>query len=181
MSEDTQKLDVQVVAESDASVPVKVDAAALRKQRKKKMSEQLEDLHALGAMGTKILKIKNKMLSAIGKDIERLGVKSLGYGKIASAGENAENAFVECDRLIAEMRANNPSMDPEIVVALMQLQLGFNKQIIEIGESYLKTERQVSTQPQGNTFSFPFPAGQSTVVAIGPAAPKAVEDSAPKD
>ncbi len=181
MSEQTN---ISVVSEPEQlpeQVPIKLDEKALKKLRKTKNAERLAEAQAMQLVGAKILKIKTKVYAQIGAQIEKLGVKHLGYGYLSSANDNADNALAECDKLISELTTNNPGIDPEVIVSLMQLKLGFNRQIIEVGESHIRADRMAATMPPGNNLMMPFPPGQSVMVSVGPSAQKAIENEKPAE
>lgn len=173
-------LPVTTLPEPSHPVPIKLDKAALGKLRKRRQDEQLAEAKAFQLVGSKILRINNKVLGKIGKEIEQMGVKRVAHGRIASAAENAGMSLVKCDQLIAEMQANNPALDPNVIVAMMRLQLDFNKQIIETGEAHLVADKQVTTSPAGNNLSIPFPVGQPMFVSVNPIPQKAIEETTPK-
>lgn len=164
-----------------SAVPIKLDEKAIKKLKKAKQAERVAEAHAMQLVGAKILKIKTSVYAKIGAQIEKLGVKHLGYGYLASANDNADNALAECDKLIAEFTSNNPGTDPDVIVALMQLKLGFNRQIIEVGDSHIRADRMAVPATTGNNLMMPFPPGQSVTVSVNPPAQKAIENGKPTE
>lgn len=148
--------------------------------RQAKAAARLEEAKGLQLMGAKVLKIRISVLAKIGEQIAKLGVKHLGYGYLASANENADNALAECDKFIAGFIANSKGVDPDVIVTLMQLKRDFNKQIIEVGENHIRADRNIGVAPTGNNLMMPFPAGQSVTVSVNPSAIGQIENGNPK-
>lgn len=179
------------MSDNAISVPVKDNAAPVGPSMKLEAGEEktlkqaraaqrLEEAQGLQLVGAKVLKIRISVLAKAGEQIAKLGVKHLGYGYLASANDNADNALAECDKLIAGLLANGGGVDPDVIVSLMQLKLGFNKQIIEVGENHLRADRNIGVAPTGNNLMMPFPAGQSVTVSVNPSAIGQIENGNPK-
>lgn len=163
MSETLELIPAEPTAPEE--VQIKLDANALVKYRR---DERLAEAQAMEEIGSRVLKIKTRVLAKIGADIERLGVKSRGYGGLASGDDNAGTALVGCDELIAEYRAKKPTPDFEVILELMRLKLQFNAQIIAVAESYLKASREAAGGTQTNNLTLPFPPGQAMTVHVAP-------------
>lgn len=160
-----EQLPVTVIHDDVEEVPIKLDAATLARHRR---AERLAEAEIMQRVGAKVLKVKTQVLGKIGKEIEKLGVKDMGYGYLASANDNAGTALVRCDEFIADLMAKTPEIDPEVIVEIMRLKLQFNAQIIEVGESHLKASREAGSGTGGNSLQIPFPAGQSMTVSVAP-------------
>lgn len=163
MSESLEVITPEPDREED--VPITLDAAALAKYRK---DERLAAALAMEEIGSKVLKINTRVLAKIGSEIEKLGVKCLGYGYLASGYDNAGQALAKCDEMISDMLAKSPPTPPEVIVEIMRLKKEFNAQIIAVGESHLKASREAVSGTQNNNLSIPFPVGQSMVVSVTP-------------
>lgn len=161
----SEPLPVSIIDDPEEEIAIKLDAATLARHRK---AERLAEAQVMSEVGAKVLKIKTQVLAKIGKEIETLGVKDMGYGYLASANDNAGSSLVRCDELIAEMLATNPSTDPEIIVEMLRLKLQFNAQIIEVGSSHLRASREAAGGTGGNNLQIPFPASQSMTVSVTP-------------
>lgn len=142
-----------------------LDAKALVKYRQ---AERLAAAQAMEEIGSKVLKINTRVLGKAGIEIEKIGVKSLGYGYIASGYGTAGESLVGCDELIAEARAKTPPAPLEAIVELMRLKLLFNAQIITMGELHLKASREAASGTQSNNLTIPFPPGQAMTVSVAP-------------
>lgn len=161
-------LPVATRPEPPQPVLIKLDARAKAKLRKRKLEEQLAEAQAFQRVGSKIIRIKERSLAKIGKEMEEMGIKRVEHGRIAYVADNASKLLVECDHKLEEMQANNPALEPEVIVTMMRLQLEFNQQILETAEAHLRAEKQITVAPSANNLSIPFPVGQPMLVSVSP-------------
>jgi hypothetical protein len=150
-----------------------------RKRRKERLAEQMAEARVFEQFGTKILKVRMKTLAAIGSDVERLGVKQIGHGKIALAGENAHIHIERLGDLVHELQSRTPPVDPSVIVDAMALVRAFNEQLMESGKAHINADKQPAVSNTSNTLSVPFPAGTPLMIGVAPQKPVTVDCSKP--
>ena len=120
-----------------------------------------------------------KTLAAIGSDVEKLGVKQIGHGKIALAGENAHIHIERLGDLVHELQSRTPPVDPSVIVDAMALVRAFNEQLMESGKAHINADKQPVVSNTSNTLSVPFPAGTPLMIGVAPQKPVTVDGSKP--
>jgi len=168
-------LEVTVIDEPEVQLPIKLDDKAMAKLRKQRRKDALAEAREFEYVGAKIIKIKNKVLAKIGSEIEKHGVKKIGHGWLASAGQHTSEVLAACDKYMAELLANNPNTDPETILSILNLKKDLISQQIQLGDSHIKADRQASEAPKSNSLQIPFPAGQSMTISTGTTAPAQIE------
>ena len=142
------------------SVPVVLDERAQRKK------EKLDMLAMYPELGSKVLKVKAKQLSSIGKNIETLGVKKIGLGSLAAYNEAALVNFLECGEYAKKLEDEKGCECAEQIIAFRQLQKQFGDQLIEVAQTYLDVDKQSGNGKSDKPLSLVFPSGQPMVVAV---------------
>lgn len=148
---------------------------------KAKYKQSLAQARLYEQFGSRVLRLKAKTQAALGKDVEELGVKRIGHGKILMASDFAEEAIARISLVIMQLQQRDPPCDPDILVDLMQLQRDFNKQLLETGQAHIDAEKMVPAQIDNSINLRTFPAGTPMVVAItkGKEPGKTIEDTKP--
>lgn len=146
------------------NIPVKLDALALKKQKK---AEELAEAKAFGQFGVKVMKIKAKAKAVLGKYADGLGIKNIAHGRIFLAGEHASEFIEQMDAIIKDLQSKVPSCDPEVIATFIRLKLDANKQLLESGEAHLRADRFAVPVNEAGMTNVSFPAGQSMVIATG--------------
>jgi len=157
--DDTTKVQVPVTFEAQDVIPISVKAD--------KMKSRLEEAKMLSKLGASIVRVKNKSMAVIGKHMEELGIKQIGHGRIAIAGDNAEVAVAKIGAYVDHLMAQ-PNVSPEVIAIWMELQKDFNRQIMDSGEMHIKASAVAESDGNNKSISLPFPAGSQVAVAIGP-------------
>lgn len=154
--------------ESEA-VTVTLDAMALaRKRAKDRLAERMAEARELEKFGNKVMKVKLAALTAIGADVVKMGVKNIGHGKIALAGDMAHVAVEHLVDLVHDLRTREKQPEPEVIVAAMKEMRAFNQQLMDSGKAHIEADKQPVQGNTGTTVTFPFPAGTPMVVGIAP-------------
>lgn len=173
--------DFQEANTVDVPIIDKVTGNIVQSQKIKKARRvaRLSDLAEYERMGVKIVKFKTAVAAQLGKHAERLGVKLIGHGKLIVAAEHADSTIDELDSIIQEMMASG-DCDKETLLGFFQTKLGFNKQLIEIGESHIDAVRDVGLDSKSSDIRVPFPQGSPLTVAITNQTPSKPEQVEPK-
>jgi hypothetical protein len=101
--------------------------------------------------------------------VEKMGVKQIGHGKIALAGDMAHVAVEHLVDLVHDLRTKTPACNPEVIVAAMREMRAFNEQLMESGKAHIEADKQLVGGNTAVNFTAPFPAGTPLVVGIAPA------------
>jgi len=145
---------------------------------RKKYSTALTEAKAFEQFGGKIMKIKLKSLAAIGNDLDKMGAKKIGHGRIAVTGEEAEAAIAICDERIDAYRVMDPPCDPQVIIALLEVRLGYTRLILDSGKAHIDAEKQVATVNKTSNIAMSFPQGQPMMVAVQ--STNSIEDTKPE-
>lgn len=167
-----------------AEVAIKLDETAIRRAKAKARHQAaLAEARMFEQIGSKVLKIKTRTLSMLGDNVEVLGIKKIGHGKILIAGENAETAIAKLDELVEELQHKDPPCEPSVIRDYMQLRLSYNRQLMESGQAHIEADKQPSGKGDGANITIPFPAGTPMMVAVGThsKAIDSIENSHPKE
>lgn len=157
--------------------PISLQVTLSEKLAKQKARQQiaLAEAQAFKQLGSAVIKVKAKTHAALGKYADKIGIKSIGLGRILLAGDNADSAFAELDDIIRQLMTSDPPTPPDVIASFVQLKRDFNRQLMESGEAYIRADKSPSEDNKGNSLSLPFPAGSQLAVAIGPSKPKEVK------
>lgn len=159
-------------------VAVTLDAMALAKKRAKdRLMERMAEARELEKFGNRVMKVKLAALTAIGADVVKMGVKNIGHGKIALAGDMAHVAVEHLVDLVHDLRTREKPPEPEVIVAAMKEMRAFNQQLMDSGKAHIEADKQPVQGNTGTSISFPFPAGTPMVVGIAPQNAMKIEDS----
>jgi len=142
-------------------------------RRRKQLREEAEEARLFETLGSKVMRVKLRTLKALGDQADSLGLQHIGHGRLVVAAENAERIFTRCGDLAEQIVQGKYPADPSVLLALLELQRDFNKQIIETGEAHLKGIRQPESKPSAGDQYVVFPPGNQMVAVINP--PKAPE------
>lgn len=163
------KLPIEFKPSTTAVVPVSYSMTAKEKAqaRKRQLSEQLADAKAYEALGAKIVKISANTAKKLGDEMKSLGIQSIGHGRMFLAGEHSLMSIGKCDDIITKLLEADPPVDPDKIVGLMQIKLGFTKLLLDSGEAHIKATKQAEPPPSdGNKLTVPFPSNQKMVVQV---------------
>lgn len=162
----------------EVEIPVKLSPIEERKKRRReKLHQQAAEARAFEKFGVKIMKVKLRALSSIGVDIESLGAKNVGHGRIAVVGENAQQMIDRLDEVVHELSVKSPPGDPEVIIKAIALQKGLNELLLESGKAHINADKQVDDGSRGPHLSVPFPAGTPLVVGIAPQKHVSIENN----
>lgn len=153
--------------QEDVAVTVDLVAAA-KKRAKDRILERMAEARELEKFGNKIMKVKLKALNDIGADVVKMGVKNIGHGKIALAGDMAHVAVEHLVDLVHDLRTGEKQCEPEVIVAAMKEMRAFNQQLMDSGKAHIEADKQLVQGNTGTNITFPFPAGTPMVVGIAP-------------
>lgn len=153
--------------QEDVAVTLDLVAQA-RKRAKDRLAERMAEARELEKFGNKIMKVKLQALTNIGADVVKMGVKNIGHGKIALAGDMAHVAVEHLVDLVHDLQTRDKPPDPEVIVAAMREMRAFNQQLMESGKAHIEADKQPVEGNKGTNITFPFPAGTPMVVGIAP-------------
>lgn len=166
------------MSEEAVEIPIKLDVAAqARKRQRERMAQQMIEARTMEKFGTKVMKVKIRALAAIGADVEKMGVKQIGHGKIALAGDMAQTAVEHLVDLVHDLKARVPACDPDTIIDAMREMRAFNEQLMNSGKAHIDADKQLIGGNTGPHLTVPFPAGTPLVVGIAPTKPMQVEDA----
>lgn len=151
----------------DVAVTLDLVAAA-RKRAKDRLAERMAEARELEKFGNKVMKVKLAALTAIGADVVKMGVKNIGHGKIALAGDMAHVAVEHLVDLVHDLQTREKACEPEVIVAAMKEMRAFNQQLMDSGKAHIEADKQPVNGNTGTNITFPFPAGTPMVVGIAP-------------
>lgn len=151
------------------NLPVVPNGKVKKKRAKNPVRKRtlLAEDQAFEQMGAHVLRVKLRTQAMLGKYAEKLGIKSIGAGRILLAGDNAESAVQNLDEIIQEMWSSSPPVPADTIATFLQVKCAFNRQLMDSGEMYLKSERAVNNDNKGSDFRMSFPAGSPVAVAVG--------------
>ena len=141
----------------------------------KKLAE-LADAKMLAKLGAQVIRVKNKHLCLLGEEIEKLGIRRIGHGKIAIASHNAEEIVGELGAYVKHL-IEATDTDPEKVAGILAIHRDFNRQLMDAGEMHIKASASVESNNTASTSLPPFPAGSLIQVHVGPKDTKQIEDN----
>ena len=159
MSEPTKDLPVEFGEQPPEEIAV-LDKKALKK------AEALEIAKVHQEFNLKRMKVKTRLLASVGVEIEHLGVKAVGHGWVQCGGEYADECLRNTEEVIQKLLKRDPPVNPEVIAHLREVQLKFNKQILETGKIHLEAAKEAGGT-RSNDMRIAFPAGQPVVVAVG--------------
>lgn len=146
---------------------------------RKKYKDALIEAKAFEQFGGKVIKIKMKSIAAIGSDLDKLGAKKIGHGRIVVSAEDAASAIAICDERIAAYSEADPPVDPQIIVALLEVRLGYTRLMLDSGKAHIDAEKQLAAVNRTTSnIAMSFPQGQPMVVAVK--ATNSIEDTPPQ-
>lgn len=145
---------------------------------KKKANAALAEAQIFAKFGVHALRVKARVLAALGKEADEAGIRHIGHGKIIVASDNAESAIkklgdIAVDVLSTPQSEESPAPDYKLVLDIMRLQKEFNQQIINTAQVHLEGSRPDPKEKEGNSLSVPYPSGSPVMIAIGKQNPEA--------
>lgn len=167
------------MSESSEIVRVTADATVERRKRRlERKSIKAAEAREFQKFGMGVMRANIRELTELGMDIEKHGIKNLGHGKIALAGDNAQGCISDLLDIVHEMRSNNPPAEPKAIIAAMALLKGFNEQLMDSGRSHIAATKQVEQGNLNSTLTIPFPAGTPMVIGVSTQKPLPIEGGA---
>ena len=162
MIEEAKPIDVELLATTvPEPVAIQVDKATLRRQAR------LEEIESNEKLGIRSVKIRLNTFRAIKKQIDSLGIKTIGHCTLIIADDKVESVLSELDDIAKEID-EDPSSTKTLRMEIRRLKLDCIKMMMDSANDHFRAERQPSDQPTTNTFQIPFPAGTPIAVAISP-------------
>jgi hypothetical protein len=148
-------------------LPIELKAVASPKKPKPKDRKAMAEAQAFAKFGVQVLRVKARVLAALGREAEQCGIKQIGHGKILLASDNAEAAISKLGGIIDGLLAQEPGPDYELVLEVMQLQKEFNGQLIKTAEAHFNADKQPMAPPMNNNINIPYPAGTAVMIGVG--------------
>lgn len=148
-------------------LPVLLKKDAAPAKPKPKARKAMADVQAFSKFGVQVLRVKAKVLAALGKEAQACGIKQIGHGKILLTSDNAEEAIAKVGSIVDKM-LKQPNPDYDTVLEFMRLQHEFNGQLLKTAEAHFNADRQpvvLPQQPPGLTV--PFPPGSAVMIGPG--------------
>lgn len=108
----------------DQEVEVRLDKKAAKKKSDR---DKLADRAAYENLGLSVLKLKMSTYRVLKKQIEELGVKTIGHCSIIVAREKAEAVVAELDAIAKEWEESDIATDPMARISLQELKLDCNQ------------------------------------------------------
>ena len=137
------------------------------KHPKKKEKLAIANAQAFAQFGVQVLRVKARVLAALGKEAEQCGIKQIGHGKILLASDNAEAAINTLGGIVEKLLTAAPTPDYAMVVEIMRLQKEFNGQLILTAQSHFAIDKQPSNGLAANSVTVAYPSGSPVMVGIG--------------
>ena len=147
----------------DLPIELKPPPSKPKAQHKKAIAEA----QAWAKFGVQVLRIKAKVLAALGREAENAGIKQIGHGKILVASDNAETAISKLGGIVDKLLIQEPGPDYPLVLEIMRLQREFNAQLLKTAEAHFSADRQPSNGTDGKSINIPYPAGAAIMVGVG--------------
>lgn len=163
------KSEIPVTFESPQLEPLPIELKAVAQPQKPKPKDKkaLAEAQAFAKFGVQVLRVKARVLAALGKEAESCGIKQIGHGKILIAAENAEAAISRLGVIIDGLLKKDP-VDYPLILEVMQMQKEFNSQIIKTAEAHFSADKQpVHIHPAVNGINIPYPAGAPIMIGVG--------------
>lgn len=124
--------------------------------------------------GLAVIRVKRLEASAkIGKFIDELGAKRIGRTTIVMAQEAIEEAIKQCDEAIRMLDGTD---DPGPMIEIIRLKTGLTAQLLQAGNSMVKSEEISAPDSQVNQMRIPLPSG-AKIAIVTPTAEIAKPDS----
>jgi len=161
------KSEIPVKFEPPVLSDVPIELKTSPKKPKPKDKKAMADAQAFAKFGVQVLRVKARVLAALGKEAEECGIKSIGHGKILLASDNAENAIVKLGTIVDNLMTQQPAPDYGLVLEIMQLQREFNSQLIKTAEAHFNADKQPYMPSQPNGVLIPYPPGAAVMVGVG--------------
>lgn len=155
------------------------DKAKKRAAAAARAKERVENRAAYEKLGIQVLRLKRDTYRLLKKEIEDLGIKTIGHCDIIIGKEKAEDVIYKLDAIAQEWDESGEVVDPQVRVALQSLKLDCIKVLVDCGAKHLMAERQPSGDPSKGNIQLPFEAGMPVAVMIGKK-PDPIEDSKPQ-
>lgn len=166
MSDTNESVEVEFDQGDGFEVPVPLDAiaskrAAERLKRREKMQERADyELY-----GIRVIRLKLKTYQLLKKQIDDLGIKTVGHCGLMLAREKIESYVMELDGIDKEMKDGGATAEARL--AAYELRLAFIKEMINSSAEHLRSERQPQDGQSSKVLQLPFEAGTPIAVAIG--------------
>ena len=155
-----ETLSIEFKEDTQEALPVALDDKAQKK------AQRLEELAANEKLGVRSIKLRLKTYHLLKKQIDALGIRTVGQCTLLIANNKIESVLSELDGLAKETDSDAMS-SKALRMELRRLKLECIKVMMASGADYLKADRQTNEQLSGGHIQFPFPAGTPIAVAIG--------------
>lgn len=146
---------------------------------KSPMKKAMADAQAFAKFGVQVLRVKARVLAALGKEAEQCGIKQIGHGKILLASDNAEAAITKLGGIVEELLGKQPGPDYSLILEIMRLQREFNAQLIATAQAHLLVDKQPGFGPAGNSITVAYPSGSPVMVGVGGGKPQTTIEQKP--
>jgi len=150
-------------------LPVELKSGAPDKP-KPKDRKAISEAQAFAKFGVQVLRVKSRVLAALGKEAQDYGIKQIGHGKILVASDNAEAAIARLGIIVDKMLKDKSNVDYETILEIMRLQKEFNSQLIKAAEAHFNADKlHVPNGMPNGGLTMPFPAGAPVMIGVGKA------------
>lgn len=129
-----------------------------------KQKKAMAEAAAFAKFGVHALRVKTKVLAALGEEAEAAGIRHIGNGKVIVVSGTAEESIARLGKLADKLTAMEKP-DFELVVEVLRLLKEFNGQLLTTAQVHLNMAKGV--QPESPSTTFAFPAGTPLMVAVG--------------
>lgn len=139
----SEKQELPVGFSADAppqEVAVVPDKKALAKAAK--AAEDKEIARIRQQFNTRTMRVKTKLLADAGVEIRNWGVKETGHGMLYFGGDNADRAIAAIEEDVRKVQESGGQKAAEAIAELRKIQLRFNAQIIQVGQSHLEAAKE---------------------------------------
>lgn len=147
--------------------PVPIELSGAPKPPTRKLKKAMAEAQAFARYGVQVIRVKARVLAALGKEAEACGIKQIGHGKILLASDYAEVAIAKLGGIVDKLLKVQPSPDHELILEIMRLQREFNAQLIKTAEAHFDADKQPSSGPTMTGITIPYPPGAPVMVGVG--------------
>lgn len=156
--------ELTVTHSEEPPVDIEIDKKALAKAAKAAEAKEIARIRQ--QYNTNTMRVRTSLLAKAGIEVNRWGVKEAGHGMLYFGGDNADRAFAAIEEDIRKLQDGNQPKAAEAIAELRKIQLRFNAQIIQVGQSHLEAAKEVGSRGGASDMRIAFPAGQPVVVAV---------------
>lgn len=173
---------IDIVAEEPQTelIPINPSELEQAKQRRRQvLKDQIDQARVFERLGSKVIKVRLKTYQALGLEVEKLGVKQVGHGKIAVSGDEAHVMASVLVDLVHQLKQKEPEKHAELIIEAAKEFRALNQQVMDSGKAHIEADKQANPDSKGQTLTIPFPAGTPIMVGVPQQKPVQVDGSNP--